>query len=100
LHADDPSKLVRRVVPRWIQNNAAQARLAAIAIILRKFPQSEEKRILKVWENVTFRIYGLGGRDARTKVGEYVRLAWRVSNENLSGDAIIDELTAIGQEFP
>ncbi len=77
-----------------------QARLAAIAIILRKFPQSEEKRILKVWENVTFRIYGLGGRDARTKVGEYVRLAWRVSNENLSGDAIIGELTAIGQEFP
>jgi hypothetical protein len=77
-----------------------QARLAAIAILLRKFPESEERKILKVWENVTFRIYGLGRRDSRTKVGDYVRLAWRVANEKLSSEAIIDELKAIGQEFP
>jgi hypothetical protein len=77
-----------------------QARLAAIAILLRKFPEKEEKKILKTWESVTFRIYGLGRRDARTKVGDYVRLAWSITNENLSSSAIIDELRTIGEDFP
>jgi Protein of unknown function DUF262/Protein of unknown function (DUF1524) len=77
-----------------------QARLAAIAILLRKFPEPAERKILKVWESVTFRVYGLGGRDSRTKVGDYVRLAWRVTNENLPAEEIINELKAIGQDFP
>jgi hypothetical protein len=77
-----------------------QARLTAIAILLRKFPEADEKKILKAWENVTFRIYGLGRRDSRTKVGDYVRLAWRIANEKLSSEAIIEELRMIGQDFP
>lgn len=77
-----------------------QARLVAIAVLLRRFPEQEEKRILATWESVTFRIYGLARRDARTKVGEYVRLAWSITNEHLSSKAIIKELKTIGEDFP
>ena len=77
-----------------------QARLVAIAVLLREFPKLEEKAILRCWENVTFRTFGLGRRDARTKVGDYVRLAWSVINDDLSSKDIIDGLKKIGQEFP
>jgi hypothetical protein len=52
------------------------------------------------WEKVTFRIYGLLNRDARTRVGEYVRLAWNVINENISVPEIADAITQMGEEFP
>ncbi|MDP9174183.1 MAG: DUF262 domain-containing HNH endonuclease family protein [Planctomycetota bacterium] len=77
-----------------------QARLVAIAVLLRKLPKQEEANILSVWENVTFRIYGLGRRDARSKVGEYVQLAWRIANENLTSKEIIGELKTIGANYP
>jgi hypothetical protein len=77
-----------------------QARLVAIAVLLRKFPDAEERQILRCWENVTFRIFGLAGKDARQKVGDYVRLAWSITNENLSSNEIVDALNKIGQEFP
>jgi hypothetical protein len=75
-----------------------QARLLAVAILLRSFPKSDEERVLRQWENVTFRIYGLGRFDARQKVGDYVRLAWKVINEELSPDEIIAKLKEIGSE--
>jgi hypothetical protein len=49
---------------------------------------------------VTFRIYALAGRDARTKVGDYVRLAWRVGKENLGSEEILSELSELGKDFP
>ena len=39
-------------------------------------------------------------KDARTGVGNYVRLAWRVVNKKLSVDAIDKALVEIGEEFP
>ncbi len=80
--------------------NIVQARLLAVAVLLRQFPPADEAAILKAWESVTFRIYGMARRDARTKVGEYVRLAWRVNNENLSADTILKQLKGIGKDFP
>ena len=80
--------------------NIVQARLLAVAILLRQFSTTDESAILTTWERVTFRIYGMARRDARTKVGEYVRLAWRVTNEKLSVDTITKELKAIGKDFP
>lgn len=77
-----------------------QARLLALAVLLRNFSAADEKAILRRWESVTFRIYGLAGRDARTKVGDYVRLAWMVLKEDLSSRAILEAITAIGEEFP
>jgi hypothetical protein len=75
-----------------------QARLLAVAILLRDFPENDEQRLLRAWENVTFRIYGLGRFDARQRVGDYVRLAWRVTNEKLNPEAIIEQLKALGEE--
>jgi hypothetical protein len=79
----------------------AQARLLAVAISLRddlKAPQ--RNALLRRWEKVSFRIYGMLGKDARTGVGDYVRLAWRVVNEQLSGDEIDSGISAIGADFP
>jgi hypothetical protein len=51
-------------------------------------------------ESVTFRIFGLAGKDARQKVGDYVRLAWSITNENLGSKETVDALKEIGQDFP
>lgn len=77
-----------------------QARLVAVAIILRKFPSADENTLLRCWERVTFRIFGMGRRDARTKVGDYVRLAWRISNEELGFKVVLEQLRQIGDDFP
>ncbi len=77
-----------------------QARLVAIAIMLRNFGESEESAVLRAWERVTFRIFGFGGEDARKKVGEYVRLGWRITNEDISRAVIQEELRNIGLDFP
>ena len=79
----------------------AQARMAAAAVYLRSdMAEAEKARILRRWENVTFRIYGMFRRDARTAVGEYVRLAWGIAKQGLSADQILKRLSDIGAEFP
>ena len=78
-----------------------QARLLATAINLHPCLSSPEREsILKYWENVTFRIYGMFGKDARTAVGNYTRLAWRVANDNMTATEIIGELQDIGEDYP
>jgi hypothetical protein len=77
-----------------------QARLVAIAVLLRGFPATSENEILRRWENVTFRIYALKGNDARTAVGDYVRLAWQITNKDLAPAAILSALTSIGRIAP
>ena len=77
-----------------------QARLVATAVNLRQdLSDAERERILRRWENVTFRIYGMCRKDARTAVGDYVRLAWRIVREELSADQILAHLSSIGAEF-
>jgi hypothetical protein len=79
----------------------AQARLVATAVQLRPdLTESEKSKVLRRWENVSFRIYGMFGKDARTAVGDYVRLAWRIVREKLSAGKILTELSAIGAKFP
>ena len=79
----------------------SQARLLATAIHLREDISPEQrKQLLSRWEKVSFRIYGLMSKDARTGVGNYVRLAWRVVNEKLPVDAIDKALVEIGEDFP
>lgn len=79
----------------------SQARLLAVAINLRSDISDQDKRnVLARWENVTFRIYGMLGNDARTRVGDYVRLAWRVVNEELSTKEIATQIAEIGADFP
>ena len=78
-----------------------QARLVATAVHLRTdFTETERTKILRRWENVTFRIYGMFGKDARWAVGDYVRLAWRIVNQQLSADDVLQRLSNIGRDFP
>ncbi len=77
-----------------------QARLVAIAVLLRGFSTADQKDILGRWERVSFRIYGLSGMDARTKVGDYTRLAWSITNEDLSRADILRRLSDIGKDYP
>ncbi len=79
----------------------AQARLVATSILLRSdFSDKEQSTLLRRWENVTFRIYGMQGKDARNSVGKYVKLAWRIRKEKLSPQDILHGLTEIGFESP
>ncbi|MDE3176722.1 MAG: DUF262 domain-containing protein, partial [Pseudomonadota bacterium] len=96
-HACDALKGNRRLNA---VSRIGQARLVAAAVNLRNdFAQNERDRILRSWENVTFRIYGMYAKDARTRVGDYVRLAWQIVNEKLSAKKIVEELKNIGAEF-
>ena len=79
----------------------AQARLVAVAINLRSDLATEDRNtILRRWENVTFRIYGMYGYDARTAVGDYTRLAWKIIKEKLPVNDIMKELSSIGAYYP
>ena len=78
-----------------------QARLVATAVHLRTdFTETDRTKILRRWENVTFRIYGMHERDARTAVGDYVRLAWSIVNRQLPADEVTEKLSDIGRDFP
>lgn len=77
------------------------ARFVAVSVILREDLTDDEKStILRRWENVTFRIYGMFAKDARTAVGDYVRLGWRIMNRNLSTNQILKLLSSIGSDYP
>lgn len=83
---------------RAVVSRIAQARLLAIAIILRDFPDNDEKRLLDYWEKTSFRIFGLCRKDARTSVGDYVRLSWDIrNNESLTVDEIQKRIENISQ---
>lgn len=78
----------------------SQARLLATAIHLREdINEMERRTLLSRWEKVSFRIYGMLAHDARTRVGDYVRLAWEVSNRHLSVQQIDASIKEIGREF-
>jgi hypothetical protein len=78
----------------------SQARLLAVSLHLRHDIKPKQRdELLGKWERVTFRIYGMLSNDARTRVGDYVRLAWRIINEDLAPKTIGRELEAIGSEF-
>jgi hypothetical protein len=63
----------------------SHARLLAVSILLSPFDSIAKERLLEQWERVTFRIFGIAGKDARTRVGEYVRLAQEI--QEMSGSS-------------
>ena len=75
----------------------AHARLLAVAIILSDFCSNDKTKLLNEWEKTTFRIFGLLDKDARTGVGNYVRLAREIwKNPELSASNILDKIQDIG----
>ena len=77
-----------------------QARLLAVALHVKDMEKRRRRELLGIWEKVSFRIYGLWDKDARTGVGDYVRLAWEVVNENVPAKEIRARLLAIGSCYP
>ena len=78
-----------------------QARLLAVAIRMNsRLTIAQKGSLLAAWEKVTFRIYGMMGYDARTRIGDFVRLAWKVAREMLLAEDISDELRRIGEHSP
>ena len=78
----------------------AQVRLMAVAIRLGEFNDEDRKSLLDCWERVSFRIYGLHGKDARTRVGDCCKLSWEVLGSKLSPDDIRKRIRQIGERYP
>ena len=84
-------------------SDISHARLLGVSIMLNSsLNENEKSQLLKDWEKVTFRIFGLCRKDARTKVGEYVRLSRDIfSKENtLDAAQIREKLTILGEDYP
>lgn len=91
---------VRSDVRQDAVTQITQARLLAVALHARSFKKRKREELLAIWENVSFRIYGLYDKDARTGVGDYVRLAWDVVNDDISEKDIRACLLDIGSQYP
>jgi len=80
------------------------ARLLAVALMSAKgVTEPERENLLEQWERVTFRVFGLYGKDSRTKVGDYVRLAAKIVGEDPKArtcNQIMMELHGLGAEYP
>jgi hypothetical protein len=81
-----------------------QARLLAVAITSTPNVTNQERtKLLDQWERVTFRIFGLFGKDSRTKVGDYVKLGYRIltnHHEAHTYSQIMIALKDLGGEYP
>ena len=76
----------------------AHARLLAVAIGLSDVPEESKRTLLATWEKISFRVFGLCRKDARTQVGGYVRLAWDCIRSSISATDIEARLLTIGSE--
>ena len=80
--------------------NVQHARLLAVSIILRDFPEKEERELLEQWEKTVFRIFGLGDEDARGRIGDFVTLAREVLNNlDLSSSDISKRIRNLGARY-
>lgn len=80
-------------------NKITQARLLYAAIKLSNLPDAEKIKVINMYEKITFRIYGLARKDARTATGKYIKLACRIRQENLPASSIINEIAKIGEDI-
>ena len=78
----------------------AQARLLAVAIHLMDIDERERQRLVDCWERVSFRIYGMFDKDARTGVGEYVRLSRQCIQSSVTAEDVEEGILRIGSSYP
>lgn len=81
---------------RTVVTKIAHARLLAVAIELSGVSTSRRNELLNAWEKVTFRIFGMCRRDARTGVGDYVRLARKLFIEDVEYEDALNAIRALG----
>lgn len=81
-----------------------QARLLAVAILSAQgVNDAERDKLLQQWERVTFRIFGLFGKDSRFKVGDYVKVAYRIVTNHIETrtyNQIMACLRDLGSDYP
>ena len=76
------------------------ARLLAVSIMLRSFPEAEERKLLNLWEKTSFLIFGLYRKDARNEKGNFVRLACEIQNNlDLSSDDISKKIQRLSANY-
>jgi hypothetical protein len=69
------------------------ARFLTVAIKLsRALTPEQREAALSVWDKVTFRIFGMCRKDARTKVGDYARLAQKVRSGAVASPVVGKEI--------
>ena len=80
--------------------SVTQARLLAVSIKLtERLSEEEKKKLLDQWERTTFKIYGLSGKDSRSNVGDYIRLAKKIQREpSLTYIDLLHEIAKIGKD--
>jgi hypothetical protein len=97
------TKVTKKVLKKTV-TEILHARILAVAIMsARGVNDAERSKLLGQWERVSFRIFGLYGKDARTKVGEYVRLAAKIVSEDIETrtyNQIMAKLQSLGADFP
>ena len=86
-------------VRRRAVTKVLHARFVAVAIMLRSFEPALERALLEQWERVTFRLFGIGKLDARSYIGEYVRLGGDIFAETAGPAEIAERLSALSQHF-
>jgi Protein of unknown function (DUF1524)/Protein of unknown function DUF262 len=94
--SDEVEKFLREMHRSKAVTRIAHARLLAVAIGLANFPPRSKDNLFRVWEKISFRVFGLCRKDARTQVGEYVRLAWECANNEITHHEVEDRLLKIG----
>ena len=76
------------------------ARLLAVSIMLRDFPEADERKLLNLWEKTSFLIFGLYGKDARNEKGNFTRLACEIqNNSDLSSDDISKKIRELSADY-
>lgn len=61
----------------------SHVRLLKLAIELRDdLDDLEKNKLMRTWEKVSFRIFGIGRKDSRSKVGEFVKLSQDIFKKN------------------
>ena len=93
---------VYRAPERGKLSEILQARLLAVAIELATdLEDDQRKKLIDQLERVTFRIYGLSGKDARYQVGKYVGLAVNIHRQELrTYEEIMNKLNELGKGYP
>jgi len=77
------------------------ARFVAISAMNRwSNSQTDLELFLEAWEKATFKIFGVGGADARIRVGDYVRLGHEIHAQKLEVSIANGKIAKIGDSFP
>lgn len=80
----------------------SHARLLAVAIKMHdELSGTEREVLLNHWEKITFKVFGLSEKDARTGVGDYTRLSHQIIKKNLNGyEDIAGALREFSKQYP